>query len=121
MTRKDADFMVGQTIDSLTLAPDGSTLTIEFRDETGAILEAEGECCSHCWIEGMEGASQVVGHAIVSVEDIEMPERDFDVERHECLDFYGLRINTNFGALVIDYRNSNNGYYGGWLNIRETG
>lgn len=33
----------------------------------------------------------------------------------ECVAYYGLKITTEKGRAVIDYRNDSNGYYGGSL------
>ena len=29
--------------------------------------------------------------------------------------YYGLKITTERGRAMIDYRNDSNGYYGGWI------
>ena len=34
-----------------------------------------------------------------------------------CVAYYGLKITTDNGRAVIDYRNSSNGYYGGSLEL----
>jgi hypothetical protein len=38
----------------------------------------------------------------------EMPDRD-------VVAYYGLKVTTDKGEMVVDYRNDSNGYYGGSL------
>jgi hypothetical protein len=38
-----------------------------------------------------------------------------DDSEYEIIAFYGLKITTDKGDIIIDYRNSSNGYYGGNL------
>jgi len=35
----------------------------------------------------------------------------------DCVAYYGLKITTEKGRAMIDYRNDSNGYYGGWLGL----
>ena len=36
-----------------------------------------------------------------------------DMPDCDCVQYYGAKITTNKGDMVIDYRNDSNGYYGG--------
>lgn len=83
-----------------------------------AHLDPEGDCCSHSWIEHLSGATAFRPGRVVRVEDVEMPEPTAEEELdHEYLQVYGTRIVLDNGIeVLIDYRNSSNGYYGGWLN-----
>lgn len=38
----------------------------------------------------------------------------------ECIKYYGFKITTSKGHIIIDYRNSSNGYYGGSLEWPDT-
>lgn len=53
------------------------------------------------------------------VEHIEMPDLgDIPTVYEPAVDsvrYYGLKITTDKGRAVIDYRNDSNGYYGGNL------
>jgi hypothetical protein len=51
----------------------------------------------------------------LAVDDLELPGSDDNHPEHDCLQVYGLKVTTNKGEIVIDYRNSSNGYYGGNL------
>ena len=54
---------------------------------------------------------------VTAVEDLDMPEgkpSEFHTDP-DSLQFYGCKISTDRGEIVIDYRNDSNGYYGGNL------
>lgn len=38
-------------------------------------------------------------------------------EHPDCIRYYGLRIVTDKGRAVIDFRNNSNGYYGGSIKL----
>lgn len=79
-------------------------------DEGALSFVIEGECCSSSWVESIEVPHGVVGAEIV---DVQVPElRCTNDELHECLRIYECRIKTTRGDVVIDFRNSSNGYYG---------
>lgn len=58
---------------------------------------------------------------MLAVEEIAMPNLgNVDgVYRQDCdcVEYYGLKITTDKGRAVIDYRNNSNGYYGGSLEL----
>ena len=49
---------------------------------------------------------------IIECEDLAMPDLG-DMPGCDCVQYYGAKITTNKGDMVIDYRNDSNGYYGG--------
>ena len=123
----------GQTITSWTLDRDSDTLVFHTADNKVIEWETIGDCCSSTWFESIEGQECLTGY-VVSVEDIELPDipareiaaavarrltGQFDYGEH--IQYYGIRINTTRGTVIIDYRNSSNGYYGGWIteNVRD--
>lgn len=52
-----------------------------------------------------------------AVEHIDMPDLG-STNEDACIAYYGMKITTEKGRCVIDYRNSSNGYYGGSLELR---
>lgn len=90
-------------------------------------FDVEGDCCSDTWIESVIEESALIGHTILSVEDISLPDgtsaNGNDRTTHgfyeDEMTFYALAITTDRGKCVIDYRNSSNGYYGGSMIITE--
>lgn len=56
-----------------------------------------------------------------AVEEIEMPNLGNVPTPHrdhvEEVKYYGLKITTDKGRAVIDFRNDSNGYYGGTIKL----
>lgn len=106
-------FLVGKTIKNIMLAED--KMAILFICEDGRhIAMADADCCSSTWIESVEVNLLRLPCKVLSVKKLDMPEPHEDAE-FACLQFYGLRIVTDAGAIEIEYRNESNGYYGGDL------
>lgn len=104
--------LIGKTVAAVFVAKDKGAIRFDLGDET-IIVRADGDCCSHSWIENVQGVEQLIGSPVVSVEDIDMP--DLGNGDSECITYYGCKITTRKGFCVIDFRNESNGYYGGWL------
>lgn len=103
--------LVGRTLTGLKVASDGMALLFQ-TTEGDIVAKCDADCCSHTWIEGIE--LPVSFPAVVSaVEDIPLNEGADDQDGE--LAFYGLKVTTDRGHIVIDYRNESNGYYGGNL------
>lgn len=117
----DYERLIGEDIQAFKLKKDGSQLTLYFNGKRSAVLVPEGDCCSYTWIESIDNEDALNGK-ILSVEDIEMPDLgNIDGKRYEGVDevqYYGLKIVTENGDCVIDYRNSSNGCYGGTIVVR---
>jgi hypothetical protein len=101
----------GKVLTGIELASDNKAM--RFLSEGEPILaRADGDCCSESWIEHIEIPVSFPAK-VLSVEGLyydESEESDYEV-----IVRYGLKVVTDKGDLVIDYRNSSNGYYGGDL------
>lgn len=73
----------------------------------------KGDCCSTSWFEGITGTEALFGGIVVSTEEETI---DSFNEGYDYIQVYGVRIVTNKGRAVVEFRNSSNGYYGGWVN-----
>ena len=108
--------LIGKTVVSYELEQTGDHLTLHFKDGASATIATDAHCCSHTWIEDMDLPSNLLG-TIREVVDLEMPDLgSIDGQRHKGVDvvsYYGLKITTDKGSCVLDYRNDSNGYYGG--------
>ena len=80
-------------------------------DRGTVLLRADGDCCSHTWVERVIG--ELRGR-IENVEAVDMPDLG-DLPDHDVMKYYGLRITTDVGSAVVDFRNDSNGFYGGYL------
>lgn len=106
--------LIGKTIVGMSISADAQFLVFN-TNEGEVAYYAEGDCCSNSWFENISGVNNV--GQVISVADINMPEPDQG--DHECLRAYGIRIATNIGHIIIEYRNSSNGYYGGWCEFYD--
>ena len=104
----------------MTISDDGEQITFDCADRPSVTLKTYGDCCSYTWIESLDAPDALLG-TVRSVEDIDMPNLgNIDGSKHTDVDqvaYYGLKIVTERGVCVIDYRNDSNGYYGGSLGL----
>ena len=118
MTKSKKESLIGRTITGYVLSEDRETITFQFAAGDAITLETEGGCCSYTWIESIDLPDNLLG-IVRAVEDIAMPDLGGmpteTVPSPDVVQYYGLKITTDKGSAVIDYRNNSNGYYGGSL------
>lgn len=107
------EILLNKTITDLQIATDKMALLFILGDEQLRV-NVDADCCSHSWIEHIELPAGGFPALVLAIEDLEI-EVEQDHSEHDCLTKYGLKITTDKGDLVIDYRNESNGYYGGDL------
>lgn len=73
----------------------------------------KGFCCSRSWIEHFETIRDIRGATIISVMNLDLGELLPD----GSLKSYQTIIKTDRGEISVEYRNSSNGYYGGYLEV----
>ena len=103
----------GKTITGIEVADDKKALRFLIQDGDPIVAKADGECCSDSWVEHVEVPALGFPAKVLEVAGIDLPGSTSDDDG--CTSVYGLKIATDKGDLVIDYRNSSNGYYGGDL------
>lgn len=83
-------------------------------------VELMADCCSETWVSDAHGMQPVIGRKLQRISSLELKE-GYNVEdgrgRQDEDEVYGFRITTDGGSCVVAYRNSSNGYYGGWHEI----
>lgn len=107
--------LVGRTITEIRATEDA----LAFRLEDGTIYSYEvlGDCCSESYWHDFIHPERLLNTPVLSVETVDLddpPSTDW-----EFLQAYGFRFTTEdprFGPVssVVSFRNSSNGYYGGW-------
>ncbi len=104
--------LIGKKIVDVKIASDKQAML--FVDDSGNefIVRTDGDCCSYTWIESVEMPALGLPFTIINVEDLDMPDLG-DMPDKEVVAYYGAKITTDKGDMVIDYRNDSNGYYGG--------
>jgi len=109
------DCLVGKTIINAKIANDDKAILF-VTDHGEIVAKADGDCCSSSWIEHVELPALGFPAKVIEVLDIEMPNAAGAADNEDdLLQIYGLKISTDKGDFVIDYRNESNGYYGGNL------
>lgn len=105
--------LIGRTLTGLKIADDKSALL--FQTNKGDITAlCWGDCCSETWVENIETPARGLPALVLAVENLEMPDLG-DMPGRDVVEYYGLRVTTDKGELIIDYRNDSNGYYQGNL------
>lgn len=111
--------LVGRRIVGLSIGDAESVLAF-FTDTDTIAYETLGDCCSTSWFADIVGVDALIGATVANVE--ELPLEDYNTEdgrsRQESDAAYGYKIRTERGYCDIVFRNSSNGYYGGWMELR---
>ncbi|MGW1422738.1 DUF7448 domain-containing protein [Bradyrhizobium manausense] len=105
---KGALALVGKTLSKVELAADKKAIRFTVDGEE-IIAKCDGDCCSDTWIESIEMPAGGIPAKILGAEELSLPSASDE------LALYGLKLTTDKGDLVLDYRNESNGYYGGNL------
>jgi len=111
------ELMVGKVVTALFLDKDCQHY-VRFQTTTRNMdFYCEGDCCSEAWFADLLGVENLTNATIIAV--IEKPMDDYDVcdgrgrQESDCV--YGFTFKTTKGDFDLIFRNSSNGYYGGWL------
>lgn len=109
-----ANKLIGKTVVDMKISEDKDALL--FITELGEDLVAytDGDCCSTSWVESIELPALGFPFTVLSVEDLDLNKEAVESD-WEYIQFYGAKVSTTKGDMVIDYRNSSNGWYGGSL------
>jgi hypothetical protein len=108
--------LIGKTLTGIKLAEDRQVILFQTIDGDMAV-PVDADCCSYTWVESIELPALGFPALVTAVDDLDMPEgKPSTFHKDPCsLRFYGCKITTDRGEIVIDYRNDSNGYYGGSL------
>lgn len=107
-------------IQGIQVSDDGVGIVV-FGDGRGVLSEwfkCEADCCSQTWMSEILGVNTALRSKIVKITEPDLSKYNVDDGRgRQGYDsVYGACLHTeNGGCLTIIWRNSSNGYYGGWL------
>jgi hypothetical protein len=108
--------MLNRKLAAVSLSADRQCITFVFEDGGTRSFGVEGDCCSSSWIEHLEIPENVAGAKLLSVEDSAPLTQDHDDHDDDGeISVYNTAFRTDRGEVVLEYRNSSNGYYGGYL------
>lgn len=105
-------FLVEKTLTKVEVTTDKKAIRFTVDGEI-VVAKCEGDCCSVTWIEHVSMPAGGLPAKILAVEELCLGSQSPD--EYDVIQFYGMKITTDKGELVLDYRNSSNGYYGGNL------
>lgn len=107
---------VGKTLFAVAVSDDGeSTLRLTFAAGETLHLVTGADCCSESWWADVIGAASCYGAAITGARALELPDPGEDGRSRQDVDeVYGYALDTTAGTVTLAFRNSSNGYYGGW-------
>lgn len=111
------DALTGKQIIGIDVSDNEESL--RFRCAEGNVVwETYGDCCSQSWWADGFQLNSLRGGAVRSVGTIEIPGPvDDSRSRQEYDSVYGIEIVTHQGKAQLVFRNSSNGYYGGWCGL----
>ena len=112
MTNKNV--LIGKTLNKVELASDKKAIRFTIENEETVVAKCDGDCCSSTWIENVEMPAGGLPAKILDAVELDLPDQT-QTDEYEVIAFYGLKLITDKGDLVLDYRNESNGYYGGNL------
>lgn len=106
---KGASILIGEIIVKIELASDKMAVRFTKTNKETIVVKCDADCCSHTWIESIEMPAGGLPAKVLYVTELNLPGPTDE------LALYGLKLTTDKGDLVLDYRNESNGYYGGSL------
>lgn len=111
--------LLGQIIRAVYVSDDQRLIRFFLDQGVEVVARTEGDCCSNTWIEEVLDVEQGLNSPVRAVEDLALPEALRYPTRHDYYEeemrYYGCAIRTANGRMLIAYRNSSNGHYGGHL------
>jgi hypothetical protein len=110
--------LVGRKVRELFVSDAQSVLVFKL-DDGEAIYDCIGDCCSETWVADIVGVDRLLGQTVLKAEWMAVEAVEDGRSRQESDDFYGIKLTTTRGYVDIVYRNSSNGYYGGWMERSE--
>ena len=106
--------LIGKTLTGIELTDDRTFIRFILADGGDVIARCNADCCSETWIENVSLPAFGFPAVVLEAEDIEMPDLG-NMPGHDVVLYYGFKVVTDTGNLILDYRNDSNGYYGGSL------
>lgn len=112
--------LTGKTVQSIWIEDGEANLLLKMADGD-VCFSVEGDCCSESWFADFTGVDTLLGQTILAFEETPMPDEHVTDgrSRQEYDSLYGYRFTTARGHADLIFRNSSNGYYGGWMVLTD--
>lgn len=119
--------LIGKIVNRIFVSRDQYILSFELNDGTFISYITESDCCSETWFADIVGCLSLIKQPSRYARNItDVRESDMDWynvndgrERQDYDQAYGYTIFSNRGTCKIAFRNSSNGYYGGYITLFE--
>ena len=106
--------LIGKTLTAFELTTDRKAMRFTLADGEQIVALCDADCCSETWIEHVSMPARGFPATVVDADDVGMPDLG-NMPGRDVVEYYGFRVATDKGELLVDYRNESNGYYGGNL------
>ena len=106
--------LIGKHVISLEI--DEDEIAIKFNCNDGNIIwSTVGDCCSTSWWADGYDLNALRDATVLNIKELAYYDPGEDGRNRQDEDIvYGFCIGTTKGAAYLAFRNSSNGYYGGW-------
>ena len=117
------DLLVDEIILAIYVSDIEEAYFMTFELEGGNLVsfKVEGDCCSTSWFADFFNVGNIINQPILGVSEIDLEEFGYQLQdgrgKQDDDKIYGYKIYTKDHVGVFSFRNSSNGYYGGWLEI----
>lgn len=105
-----------KTLLNIEVSADKGSITFITTEES-VTATCYAEHCSETWIEHVELPALGFPAKVLDVIELNFPSK-WESE-YDYIQYYGLKIVTDRGEIIIDYRNNSNGCYGGDLDFPD--
>ncbi len=109
--------LIGRRVEALLI--DGGQQRLVFVCHGLTVLwTVVGDCCSESWFADIVDVDHLFSAEVTAIAVVPLPawvNTDDGRGRQETDEAYGYRVTTERGYVDIIFRNSSNGYYGGWM------
>lgn len=113
------DELIGKTVVGLRISDNETILAFDHPDGSSTCYQVQEECCSESWFADIVGVNALIDMIVRSASEIDL--KNYNVNDGRCRQeedtAYGYKLTTDRGYVDIIFRNSSNGYYGGWLKL----
>lgn len=113
--------IINRELEAVAVIEDGGAIRFTFLDGGYVTYETEADCCSSTWIEHLSVPLDLYEARILDITEPDLPPHPAadpvvdDHDNYEYIKVYHTAFATTKGHIVLEYRNSSNGYYGGSL------
>jgi len=109
---------VGQTIEKVLRHQSNGSLLFRI-NQKWYLAEAVGECCSSSWFEHCDNAEAFDNAIFQEYFDFDQGSFEDNADYSNSIRINMLKFKTSKGYCTIEFRNSSNGYYSGYVVFTE--